>query len=175
MKTPDDKIEAELRRLIEQGVKILGRAQILASAMAGVELAEVSSWAIRLGELVKKVYGEKSQRYSTYLQTTATPNFYSIHGNWNAHIAQMLGLAKSVEHDLEHGLIPAKPSGDQDIVLTDEHGLWWFFHHCTTKTRGWLITKAFVVIGALIVAAYFAGRNHFISQVIDLWKRNGTQ
>ena len=142
--------------------------------MKGEELAEVSSWVTRLGQIVIKLYGEKSQQFANYSKAVATDNFYSLHSNWNAHIAQLLGVAKSAVHDLEQGLVPPEPSDNHAVILTDEHGLWWFFQHCTTKTRGWLITTAFVILSAAVTAAYFAGRSHFISQVVDLWRKSSS-
>lgn len=171
MKAPDDKLKAEIQRLIEQGAGILKRVQSLPHAMPGEEIAEVSSWVTRLGQLVTKIYGEKSQQFSTYSQALATTNFYCLHSNHNAHIAQLLGVAKSVDHDLKHGSIPSAPSDGHAITLTDEYGLWWFFQHCTTKTRAWLITTLFIFLSTVATAAYLAGRSHFISQVIDLWKK----
>ena len=70
--------------------------------MRGVELSEVTSWVTRLGELILKIYGEKSQRYADYSKALAIPGFYSIHSSNNAQIAQMLGVAKSITHDLEN-------------------------------------------------------------------------
>jgi hypothetical protein len=69
--------------------------------MEGKELAEVTSWVTRLGQLIRKLYGTDSQQFSNYTQALNTENFYTIHSNWSAHISQMLGIATSVEHDYE--------------------------------------------------------------------------
>ena len=76
--------------------------------------------------------------------------------------------------ELEHDLTPPPPPQPGLVptpALSDEHGLWWFVQHCTSKTRWWMIVSAATVLGAVITAAYFAGRNHFINQVIDLWRK----
>ena len=174
MKPPEEQLRAETQRLIEQGAGIVRRAQSLPHAIEGEELADVSSWVTRLGQLISKLYGEKNQQYSSYSQALVTTNFYCIHSNWNAHIAQLLGLAKSTAHDLDHDLIPQEPLDGRTVTLTDEHGLWWFFQHCTTKTRGWIITTAFAILSAAVLVAYLAGRSHFITQVFDLWKQGNT-
>jgi len=77
--------------------------------------------------------------------------------------------------ELEHDLTPPPPPQPGLVPtasLTDQQGLWWFIQHCTSKTRWWMIVSAATVIVAIITAAYFAGRNHFINQVIDLWRQS---
>jgi hypothetical protein len=77
--------------------------------------------------------------------------------------------------ELEHDLTPPPPPQPGLVptpTLTDEHGLWWFIQHCTPKMRWWMIVSAATILAAVITAAYFAGRNHFINQVIDLWRQS---
>ncbi len=88
---------------------------------------------------------------------------------------RVLLLVRQGITELEHGLTPSEAPDESTVTLTDEHGAWWFFQHCTTKTRGWLITALFVVLSAVAAAAYFVGRNHFISQVVDLWRGSSTR
>ena len=45
-------------------------------------------------------------------------------------------------NELEHNLTPPEPPQPGLVPgphLTNEQGLWWFFQHCTTKTRWWMI------------------------------------
>ena len=77
-------------------------------------------------------------------------------------------------NELEHNLTPPElpqPGLVPGRHLTNEQGLWWFFQHCTTKTRWWMIVSIVTVLLAVITAAYFAGRNQFINQVVDLWRQ----
>jgi hypothetical protein len=78
-------------------------------------------------------------------------------------------------NELEHNLTPPDPPQPGLVPtphLTNEQGLWWFFQHCTVKTRWWIIVSAATILVAVITASYFAGRNHFINQVIDLWRQS---
>ena len=168
MKPCNHKLTAEVKNFVEQGADILRKAQSSTNPMEGEELAEFSSWVTRLGQFLSRTYGRKSQQFLNYSQALATTNFYSLHKSWNAHIAQLLGIAESAAHDLEHDLTPAHPSDDGVVTLTDEHGPWWFFQHCTSKTRTWLVAAALT----LLSAAYFAGRNDFLSQLVELWRKN---
>jgi uncharacterized protein (DUF2164 family) len=99
------KIEDEINSLVEVGKKIVDKATNLSSDMKGTELAEVTSWVTRLGQIVRNLYGLDSQQYSNYKLALETENFYGIHSNWCSQVSQMFGIAISVKHDLEHDLL----------------------------------------------------------------------
>lgn len=103
----------------------------------------------------------------------ARPNFSS--SMYEQMEGRMLLLMRQGITELEHGLTVQEPASEQKISLTDEQGLWWFFQNCTTKTRLWLVATVFAILCVVASAAYLAGRSHFISQVIDLWKKGHTQ
>ena len=105
MSTLDKRVEAEVKSLVETGARILKHAQSLRSSMAGEELAEVTTWVTRIGQLIRRLYGEKSQHFQSYSSALATNDFYNLHSNWNAHLSQMVGVAKTIEHDLAAGLL----------------------------------------------------------------------
>jgi uncharacterized protein (DUF2164 family) len=101
----EDKIKQEVFDLVATGQRILARAQSLSNDMKGDELAETTAWVTRLGQVIRKLYGENSQPFACYSQALATNLFYVINSNWNAHISQLVGVTKTIQHDLEHGLI----------------------------------------------------------------------
>jgi hypothetical protein len=84
-------------------------------------------------------------------------------------------LVEQAINELRYDLTPPDPPQPGLVPtphLTNEQGLWWFFQHCTVKTRWWMIVTTAIALGAAITSAYFAGRNHFINQVIDLWRQS---
>lgn len=101
----DSRVEKEVTSLIEIGGRILRKIQTLSNSMSGGELAEVTSWVTRLGQLIRRLYGENSQHFEAYTSALATTNFYSLHREWNAHFAQMFGLAQTIKHDIDSGLL----------------------------------------------------------------------
>lgn len=105
MRKMEDVIKNEIYNLVETGNKIINRAISLSSEMEGNELAEVTSWVTRLGQLIRKLYGTESQQFSNYTLALKTDNFYYIHSEWNAHISQMCGIALSMKYDYENGLL----------------------------------------------------------------------
>lgn len=105
MRKFDARIEKEVQNLVQEGAAHLRKAQSLSNSIKGEELAVITEWVTRLGQIVRRLYGEKSQHFDSYSSALATPNFYYLHSDWNAHLSQMLGVARSVMHDLEAGLL----------------------------------------------------------------------
>ena len=74
----------------------------------------------------------------------AQPNFSS--DMYERMEGRILLLLRQGITELEHGLTPPEPVSDNAITLTDEHGVWWFFWHCSSKTRTWLIMTAVSIL-----------------------------
>lgn len=101
----DKTIQKEIDSLIDLGESILNKASNASSTFAGNDLAEVSSWATRLGQIIKKLYGESSQHYQNYNRAILVDSFYVIHSGWFGHISQLHGIAMTIKHDVENDLI----------------------------------------------------------------------
>lgn len=98
-------VKNEIYSLVDLGANILQKASTTENAIKGEDLAEVSSWVTRLGQLVKKLYGEKSQHYENFNSAISTKGFYVIHSNWYDHISQVQGIAQTVKHDFDNDLL----------------------------------------------------------------------
>lgn len=104
-------IENEIQNLVDQGIQYLHRVAYVNSKMEGDELSELASWVTRLGQLIRRLYGENSQHFQSYTSALATRSsttrcFYSdLRSNNYAHLSQMVGVAKTIKHDLENGLL----------------------------------------------------------------------
>ena len=115
----DERIDKEVQSLVNDGSRILSKAQSSSECMAGDDLALATSWVTRLGQLVRGLYGEKSQHFDSYKSALATQHFYHLHSNWNAHLSQMLGVAITIKHDLKHGLLVDFKSLVQAEIFSD--------------------------------------------------------
>lgn len=115
----DDRIKTEVETLVQKGQAMLRKAQGLSRAMEGDELADVASWVTRLGQIIRRLYGENSQHFETYSTALATNNFYNLHSNWNAQLSQVVGVAKAIEHDLASGLLTDFKSIVQADIFAD--------------------------------------------------------
>jgi hypothetical protein len=99
------------------------------------------------------------------------PGFSS--GFYDHAYAQMDSIVSQAITELERGVrpAPASPALVPTAKLTDEHGLLWFWHHCSWRVRWWLIAKA-VFVSALILAVGFGlGRTNFFVQVWQLFRQ----
>jgi len=105
MTSPEEKLKTETKSLIEEGLRILSLAEFAETGLAGKDLADVSAWVTRLGQLVRTVYGEKSQQFDSYNEALKTPNFYYIYCSNNAQISRLVGVAKSIQHNIEQDLL----------------------------------------------------------------------
>lgn len=98
-------VKNEINAVIEIGETIIQKASRAARKLEGGDLTEVSSWVTRIGQLLRKLYGENSQHYVNFDRAISTENFYTIHSNWYGHISQVQGVALTIKHDVENGLI----------------------------------------------------------------------
>lgn len=98
-------VQKEVDSLVLLGSQIVDRASVSGRNFSGDELVEVSSWVTRLGQLIRKLYGENSQHYKNYSNFISIDNFYIIHSNWYDHISKVQGVAITVKHDLENDLL----------------------------------------------------------------------
>jgi len=105
MARTNDLLEAEVRRLVEQGGKLFQKIRGLGNEMEGDDLVEATSWVTHVGQLVRRIYGQESQQFVAYSSALKTDNFYFLHSHWYGHFAQVLGVVKTLAHDIEHGLL----------------------------------------------------------------------
>lgn len=105
MSQVDTKIQTEVNDLASSGSSLLRTIQSLRSSMNGEDLIIVTTWVTRLGQLIRRLYGEKSQHFHSYSSALSTHNFYNLHSDWNSHFSQMVGVARAIKHDLDNGLL----------------------------------------------------------------------
>ncbi len=101
----DTVVKKEIESLVGLGSTIVQKASRSDSGIEGSDLAEVSSWVTRLGQIIRKLYGEKSQHFENYNRAISIDGFYTIHSNWYGHISQVQGIALAVKHDIENDLL----------------------------------------------------------------------
>jgi hypothetical protein len=115
----DTRITAEVDDLVQVGQRLHRNASNSSSGIGGDELAELAMWVTRLGQLVRKLYGENSQHFASYNKALSTNNFYNIHSNYYEHFTQVYGVAKAVQHDIKNGLLGNLRSLAQAEVFAD--------------------------------------------------------
>ncbi|WP_047691297.1 hypothetical protein [Vibrio sp. ZOR0018] len=98
-------VKNEVDSIVRLGEVVVKKASTARSSLEGSDLAEVTSWVTRVGQLILKLYGENSQHYKNYTKAIGIDNFYVIHSNWYGHVSQVHGVALTVKHDIENDLI----------------------------------------------------------------------
>jgi hypothetical protein len=101
----DTKIQTEVNDLADSGSSLLRTIQSLSNTIDGENLIAVTTWVTRLGQLIRRLYGEKSQHFESYSTALSTNYFYNLHSEWNSHFSQMVGVARAIKHDLDNGLL----------------------------------------------------------------------
>lgn len=115
----DSKVQAEVNSLADAGASLLRTIQSARNTIEGENLIAVTTWVTRLGQLIRRLYGEKSQHFESYSSALSTNYFYNLHGEYNAHFSQMVGVARAVKHDLDNGLLVQFKSLVQADVFAD--------------------------------------------------------
>ena len=112
-------LEKEIKDLLKIGIEIQSKAMSLGDNMRGKDLANVSSWVTRLGQLIRRLYGKESQQFHMYSESLKTQGFWNIHSNWNAHISQLNGIITSIKHDFDNDLLNSIRSLIQADIFAD--------------------------------------------------------
>lgn len=86
-------------------------------------------------------------------------------------LSQLDSIVAQAITELEHDLTP-KPDPKQVAVpiLTEEHGVWWFFWHCKSATR----LKFLGLLGTVFLLGLALGSNRFFMQLYNLVRSSTT-
>lgn len=105
MQTLDARITTEINNLVSVGQRIHRSVAGASSSLGGEDLAEVAMWVTRLGQLIRKLYGEQSQYFEAFQRAVSVEGFYNLHSNYYEHFTQAYGVAKAIQHDINSGLL----------------------------------------------------------------------
>ncbi|ARU03533.1 hypothetical protein CCO03_01500 [Comamonas serinivorans] len=105
MQKLDTRITNEVKDLVQVGQQLNRSVSTSSRGIGGDELAELAMWVTRLGQLIQKLYGEKSQHFASYSRALDNNNFYNLHSNHYEHFTQLFGVAKAIQHDIKQGLV----------------------------------------------------------------------
>jgi hypothetical protein len=101
----DSTIKNEINSLVTLGEQIVQLASGARSNLSGGDLASVSSWVTRIGQLIRKLYGDNSQHFDNYNRVISIDNFYVVNSNWYGHISQVHGITLTIQHDVKNDLL----------------------------------------------------------------------
>lgn len=105
MKKTGDRITAEVQDLVDRGQRLVQVVSFARSSIGGEDLTEATMWVTRVGHVLQKLYGEKSQHRISFDKALSTNNFFNLHSNWHQHFIQVFGVVKAIQHDIDSGLL----------------------------------------------------------------------
>lgn len=98
-------IDTEINDLVSIGIEFMHKAQSARTSIEGPELAQISMWVTRIGNVITKLYGTSSQHYKNYQTTIDNKDFYIIHSNHWRHVSVIAGIIQAVQHEFRNDLI----------------------------------------------------------------------
>jgi hypothetical protein len=98
-------ISEEVDALV-QGAENLSREAATSGCSLGPDrIEELSSIAVRGGQLIQRLYGQGSQFDKNFQRVLATKNFTIAHSNYFNHVSEMTGILKGIQQDIKSGML----------------------------------------------------------------------
>jgi hypothetical protein len=101
----DPRVIAEVEDLVSTGTRINQQVSTAGRGLDPEALSNVASWVTRLGQLIRKLYGEHSQHFVSYSAAAGASNFYNLWMKHYSHFTQMLGIARAIKHEIDSDLL----------------------------------------------------------------------
>jgi hypothetical protein len=98
-------IGTEINALVSIGNDVMRKAQSAEDSIVGPELAKISMWVTRIGNVITNLYGTNSQHYKNYKTVIDEKDFYNIHSNNCWQVSVTAGIIQAVQHELQNNLI----------------------------------------------------------------------
>jgi hypothetical protein len=109
------KFITEVDSLVEVAERLSREGAMARSGLGPDRIQELSSIAVRGGQLILKLYGEDSQYARSWKKVLATNGFSNVHSNHYDHVSELCGILKGAQHDLRSGLLD-----DMKLLLQGE-------------------------------------------------------
>lgn len=101
----DDLIPQEIENIVAIGEKLVKDASTSDSVLGHDRIQELTSIAARGGNLIARLYGSESHYLEMLQSVLKTSNFSVMYSQYHSHVANMVGIFKAVQHDIENGML----------------------------------------------------------------------
>jgi hypothetical protein len=98
-------ITQEIDNLVKTAESLALTAAHTERTLGPEHIQKLSSIAVRGGQLIQRLYGQGSQYDQNWKQVLATKQFTTMHHHWHAHVSELCGILKGVQHELQSGLL----------------------------------------------------------------------
>jgi hypothetical protein len=103
--TVAERLALEVDELVAIGSKLAMDASHAQSRLGPERIQELALLVSRGGQLIRRLYGVKSQYERDLDRVVATKFFNEIHANNHAHISEVVGILRGVQQDIRAGLL----------------------------------------------------------------------
>lgn len=101
----NDALIAGIDELVVIAEKLSRDASRSDSRLGAERIEELSAVASRGGQFIRRLYGQDSQYQHNLQKVLNTQHFTLMHSNYFAHISELVGILKGVQHDIKSGLL----------------------------------------------------------------------
>lgn len=101
----NERVVAEIDDIVAIGEKLARDAARSDSGLGPVRVEELMSIASRGGQLIQRLYPKGNQYQANLDRVLGTASFSTMHSNYHAHVAQLVGIFKGVQNDVRTGML----------------------------------------------------------------------
>ena len=114
-----DSIAREIENLVTVGERLVMDASVSGNNLGHDRIQELMSIAARGGQLISRLYGHDSHYFKMFQSVVEKPNFNLMHSNFHSHVADIVGILKGVQHEIQNGLLINFRSLTQAEIFSD--------------------------------------------------------
>ena len=114
-----DLIAQEIRDLVAVGERLAMDASVSEGSLGHDRVQELTTISARGGQLISRLYGPQSHYFSMFQSVVKKPDFNFMHSNNYENVANIVGILKGVQHEVENGLLTSLRSLIQAEIFSD--------------------------------------------------------
>ncbi len=100
-----DAVTTEIDDLVSRAEKLSREADQSRSLLGPDAIEELSAIATRGGQFIRRLYEGESQYLESWRKVLANQSFTTMHSNHYAHVSELAGILRAIQHDLKSGLL----------------------------------------------------------------------
>lgn len=100
-----DAVIAEIDDLVSRAEKLSREAGQARGLLGSDKIEELSAIGARGGQLIRRLYEGENQYLESWRKVLSNPRFTTMYSNHYAHVSELAGILRAVQHDLKSGLL----------------------------------------------------------------------
>jgi hypothetical protein len=100
-----ERLIGEIDELVAIGERLSSDASRSEKTLGPNRVEEPGAIASRGGQLIERLYGQKSQYHRSFEKVLEMDHFTVMHNTHYSHVGELVGILKGVQHDMKSGLL----------------------------------------------------------------------